>query len=333
MKKILVFILLLIIPLIGFNQNLGMPGDNLNLFAVLKTFQESPTLEDFEENINNVDLKINNLDLDGNNQIDYISVVEYIDINDAHLITLQIDISEKEKQDLAVITVQKKNGKTDIQIIGDIELYGPNYIIQPNDKIVKTPNPGYKGKIVIYEEYNDFNTWPIIIYIFTPGYSSWHSHWCWGFYPTYFRPWNPLFYHQYYGYHHHNHHYYNRHYKQTNSNNYSNWYNYYGSRRNSSNIIIKKRESGEYKKTYSRPDLEKQGQRLHKQDNTSIYKNERQVQQRQVQQRQVQQRQVQQRQEQRQEQRQVQPRQEQRQEQRQVQPSQQKQIQNNDRRR
>ena len=54
-------------------KQLGLPGDNLNLYAALKLFQESKTLEDFEKAINDPEQKINNLDLDGDDQIDYIN--------------------------------------------------------------------------------------------------------------------------------------------------------------------------------------------------------------------------------------------------------------------
>ena len=42
---------------------LGLPGDNLNLYAVLDIFQKSKTLEDFEKVLNEQDSKVNNLDL------------------------------------------------------------------------------------------------------------------------------------------------------------------------------------------------------------------------------------------------------------------------------
>jgi hypothetical protein len=41
-------------------QALGLPGDNLNLYAVLDVFK---TVEEFERAINTRDANINNLDL------------------------------------------------------------------------------------------------------------------------------------------------------------------------------------------------------------------------------------------------------------------------------
>ena len=60
---------------------LGLPGDNLNLYAVMNLFQESQTLEEFERKLNDPDLRVNNLDLDGDNYVDYITVHDYVDGN------------------------------------------------------------------------------------------------------------------------------------------------------------------------------------------------------------------------------------------------------------
>ena len=80
-------LLLMLMLAIGLNANanydddkrLNLPGDNLNLFAVMKLFQESETLEEFEKELNSEESKINNLDLNGDNRIDYIKVLDYID--------------------------------------------------------------------------------------------------------------------------------------------------------------------------------------------------------------------------------------------------------------
>src|SRR5512133_3944872 len=57
---------------------LGLPGDNLNLYAVMNLFQESKTLEEFERNLNDENSRINNLDLNGDNMVDYISVADHV---------------------------------------------------------------------------------------------------------------------------------------------------------------------------------------------------------------------------------------------------------------
>src|ERR1700712_809915 len=121
-------------------EQLNLPGDNLNLYAVMKLFQESPTLEEFEKKLNDQSLKVNNLDLDGDNQIDYIKVVDNVD-GDTHNIALKVDVNKSEDQDVAVFVVKKdRNGQVIIQLIGDEALYGKDYIIEPNTGS-STPTP------------------------------------------------------------------------------------------------------------------------------------------------------------------------------------------------
>jgi hypothetical protein len=84
MKNVLPYLILLLISCFSIStyaqsndepEALGLPGDNLNLYAVLDVFQKSKTLEDFEKAINDEEGKINNLDLNNDNTIDYIQVV------------------------------------------------------------------------------------------------------------------------------------------------------------------------------------------------------------------------------------------------------------------
>ena len=54
---------------------LGLPGDNLDLAAVLDLFQKSKTIEEFEKSLNLEKTAINNLDLDLDKKVDFIKVV------------------------------------------------------------------------------------------------------------------------------------------------------------------------------------------------------------------------------------------------------------------
>jgi len=114
------------------NGSLGMPGDNLNLFAVMKIFRESETLEIFEKNLNDEHSDFNNLDLNGDGQIDYINVTYNIEGN-LHTITLSVALNETEFQDIATIYVEKDgNNPARIQLIGNEALYGKDYMIEPD---------------------------------------------------------------------------------------------------------------------------------------------------------------------------------------------------------
>jgi hypothetical protein len=250
-------------------ESLGLPGDNLNLYAVMKLFQESATLEGFEKSLNDENSKINNLDLDGDNYIDYIRVIDYADGN-VHTIVLQVPVSRNENQDVAVFTVQRESdGRVYIQLIGDEELYGKDYIIEPyydTSGNKETPNPGYIGNTT--QEITIVNTtpaqiasWPLITYIYMPAYSPWHSSWYWGYYPPYWRPWRPYYWHYYYGYHYNWHNdyygYYHRYpnYRYTHYNDF-----YYSSKRVTSVNVNVRVKSGNYKSTYSRPELRSEGE-------------------------------------------------------------------------
>ena len=69
-------------------EYLGLPGDNLNLYAVMDLFRNSETLEEFERSLNDRDARINNLDLNGDWRVDYIAVSDYRD-GKVHTIVLR----------------------------------------------------------------------------------------------------------------------------------------------------------------------------------------------------------------------------------------------------
>ncbi len=230
------------------NQNsayMGLPGDNFNLYGVLNLFQESETLELFEQKLNAEDSRINNLDLDGDGRTDYIKVIDYANGN-AHTIVLQDIINERETQDVAVIEVNRdQNGEIQIQIIGDENLYGKDYIVEP---MTSTPNPGYNGNnantsVIVYAPAR----WSIIRYIYTPSYVVYVSPWRWSYYPTYWHPWHQI---HYYDYHNHwNNHQSYSYYHKTNSYRVPAAQSYYGPRRSTSVVVRQRIDKGDYKRS------------------------------------------------------------------------------------
>ncbi|MBU3676283.1 MAG: hypothetical protein FGM54_03755, partial [Chitinophagaceae bacterium] len=217
-------------------EKLGLPGDNLNLYAVMDLFQKSPTLEEFENALNSEDQKVNNLDLNNDGDIDYIKVIDNVK-GTTHNIVLRVDVRKKESQDVAVFVVDKnKDGNVSIQLIGDKDLYGKDYIVEPATENQGTPNPGYKGgNTTIVNNYNTTNNtynnnttnntnngyngnynngnnfvpaisnWVIVSYLFSNAYTPWNSPWYWGYYPAYWRPWRPYYWYDY------NYHWWHRH--------------------------------------------------------------------------------------------------------------------------
>ncbi len=250
-------------------EYLGLPGDNLNLYAVMDLFRNSPTLEAFERSLNDRDSRINNLDLNGDWRVDYIAVSDYRD-GRVHNIVLRAVLGRNEYQDVAVIVVERlKKKRVVIQIIGDELLYGRNYIIEPvyakSHRIRHDYSPVYYGGVNVYNNYYyDIWDWPVVVHIYSPYYDGWSSSWYWGYYPTWYEPWSPWYWDYYYGYHsgwdnhYHNYYHHSDHYRYNRYNDF-----YYHSVRQESPQVQRRITEGNYRQTYSRPDTRKDGEALY----------------------------------------------------------------------
>jgi hypothetical protein len=228
---------------------LGLPGDNLDLYAVLDLFQKSKTIEEFEKTLNLQETGINNLDLNLDEKVDFIKVVTRQDDDDFTFI-LQVDVTEKEKQDVAVILVSKDtDGKITMQIVGDKDLYGKDYVIEPKpatDSV--TPNPGYTGTQPVTNTVVVVETAPVVQYVYSPVYVPYYPPYYYGYYPPYFVSFTVVsinVYHHNTYYHHHA--YYGGHNNTVIIHN-QNTYNNYNVNRNSSNTVNHYNTSGNYKK-------------------------------------------------------------------------------------
>lgn len=137
---------------------------NLDLKAVATTFGESKDLEEFEQKLNDSDSKISNLDLNKDGEADYLRVIEKTE-NNKHIIVIQAVLSKDKYEDVATINVEKDStNKATVEIAGNPELYGENYIIEP---------------VYLYT--------PSLFSLFwAPNYFCWHSPYYWGYYPNYF---------------------------------------------------------------------------------------------------------------------------------------------------
>ncbi len=170
---------------------LGLAGDNLDLYAVLTLFQKSKTIEAFEKSLNDEKTGINNLDLNLDKKVDFIKVVSKQD-GDAFTFVLQVDVSKTETQDVALILVSKdKNEKVSLQMVGDEELYGKDYVIEPKGNSSVTSNPAYVGENPVTVNVPATNTVviqsaPIVQYVYSPVYVPYVPPYYYGFYPPYF---------------------------------------------------------------------------------------------------------------------------------------------------
>jgi hypothetical protein len=260
MKKRIYYLVLILVGFIsyaGYSQSneepeaLGLPGDDLNLYAVLDIFQKSTTIEKFEETLNNENSKINNLDLDNDGKVDFIKVKTEKD-GDNFMFVLQVELSKKDIQDVAVVFVNKdKNKNISVQIVGDENLYGKNYVVEPLDSknATATINPGYTGteKVATTTTTVSVVSSPVVVYLYSPLYAPYFPPYYYGYYPHYFRPWVPLYFSVYY----HNHYHYHNHYYRPPYYHYPSHYNNYYSRRSTSVVVVNNTRSGNYKRTYN----------------------------------------------------------------------------------
>ena len=93
----------------------GLPGDNFSLQGALEMFKKAGSPEEFEKLINKEDNNVNNLDINGDGETDYIRVVDKMD-KDLHAFILQVPVSETESQDIAVIEMEK-TGDTTVVVV------------------------------------------------------------------------------------------------------------------------------------------------------------------------------------------------------------------------
>ena len=147
-------------------------GENLDLEAVMELFNNAESVEDFENALNDSTNEVNNLDLNEDGEVDYIRVVEHVD-GDAHILVLQVPLAENEYQDVATINVENNNDDWVLQAVGDPEIYGEDYYVEPEDN-------------------SEVQTTTVVVVMFGVGYNPWVSPWRWRYYPRLWRPWRPL---------------------------------------------------------------------------------------------------------------------------------------------
>jgi hypothetical protein len=145
-------------------------SDNLDLKAVASIFGDSKNLEDFEKRLNDPKLKISNLDLNDDRQVDYLRVIESVEGN-THLIVIQAILERDIFQDVATIEVEKdRYNNLQVQVVGDPYMYGNNYIYEP---------------VYVHS--------PLLFsYFWKPNYRLYYSRWNWGFYPRFYYYWRPF---------------------------------------------------------------------------------------------------------------------------------------------
>ena len=214
-QLLLIFVCFAAIPISAKAQedSTGMPGDNFSLQGALEMFKKASSIEEFEKLINTESKNVNNLDLNGDGDIDYIKVIDKAG-KDVHAFILQVAVSETENQDIAVIELEKTGDTTAmLQIIGDEEIYGEQVIVEASDEGDEMDDNNGSGNGPSADAYEASRIvvnvffWPSVRFVYRPAYTAWVSPWRWRHYPGWWRPWHPLswqvFHPRVFGYHRH----------------------------------------------------------------------------------------------------------------------------------
>jgi hypothetical protein len=167
----------------------GLPGDNFSLSGAIEMLKEAKNLENFEKLINTESNYVNNLDLNEDGETDYVKVIDNTD-GDVHAIVLQVPVSKRESQDIAVIEIEKTGDKEAIlQIIGDEDIYGENIIVEPFEEEGQG-NKGGHNMMPVRLVVNVWG-WSSIKVVYRPAYVPYVSPFYWKYYPKWWTPWRP----------------------------------------------------------------------------------------------------------------------------------------------
>jgi hypothetical protein len=101
-------------------------SENLDLQAVGELLKTVNNAEELERALNSDNPRINNLDLDENDIVDYIAVTEYGN-ESARGFSLTTELAQGEVQEIASIEIEKTEGFADAQIYGNRQIYGNNH--------------------------------------------------------------------------------------------------------------------------------------------------------------------------------------------------------------
>lgn len=151
--------------------------NGLDLQALSGLVQEVANAEELERRLNEPD-GINNLDLNEDDKVDYISVTEYGN-RDAWGFSLWTQPAENETQELATIEITREEEQARIDVRGNSNVYGPGYH---------------------YSSMNTLTNILIMSYLMDSMWRPYRSSWYYGYYPSYYRSYKPRSYRGYKSY-------------------------------------------------------------------------------------------------------------------------------------
>lgn len=192
MKNIMLaaVVLAISIPTLVVAQD-GAMGENFSLEGALDLFQKANSPEDFEKRINEEESNVNNLDLNEDGTIDFITVSDQME-GDVHALVLSVHVSKDEVQDVAVIEIEKNGSNSAIlQIVGNEDVFGEQVIVEPFDEVVSSDGRGPSADIKVEFAVVNVWLWPSVRFVYAPVYRPWVSPWRYRVYPRWFKSWRP----------------------------------------------------------------------------------------------------------------------------------------------
>lgn len=177
-----------------YGQDSDSTGQDFDLEALMGVIETVDDFEALEKVINDSTSDVNNLDLNGDGNVDYVLIQEEAD-GDVHVAFLRVPMAEDEYQDVATIEMEKLSSTTaSFQIVGDVDLYGADYIIEPDSGIVDISDSGVEqggkgGPSYIKEEA------PVVavrvtlcVGVYRPGYAVYVSPYGFMVVPVWYHP-------------------------------------------------------------------------------------------------------------------------------------------------
>ncbi len=148
----------------------NLAGQNLDLQAVIALVKQAKNGEDLERLINQPN-SVNNLDLDGDGQVDYIRVEEYQGGNTKNF-SLTAQLPSGQVQEVAQIQIeQQPNQQAVVQVQGNQTVYGPS---------------------VYYTSTFPLASVLFLAWVFSPRPAIFISPYHYGYYPSYYRVYTPV---------------------------------------------------------------------------------------------------------------------------------------------
>ena len=140
-----------------------LASEGLDLQAIGAYLEKVENAEQLERALNNPDTGLNNLDLDGNDSTDVITVEEEQD-GQIRIFALSTEVQKGEVQHLADINIEKVGDKAQVEVHGNKQVYGSGHYYHSSYHI----HPG------------SFWFWAFM------ARPMWHSPWYWGYHSPYY---------------------------------------------------------------------------------------------------------------------------------------------------